>query len=671
MNKIVSSALLTLISICVVSCSKQEMAEGEVGGRKYIEMVFTGGATKTVLDGKSVLWQPGDALSVWDGVVNCHFTTSGSGESAIFSGQAADAESYFVLYPYSPMTEFVNAMAKTTLPSDQKACLSTFDPSANIAFGISSKNADGRHSAHLKNVGAYFKFTVGSSASGLKKVTLKARGGEFISGVIKIGMDQEGNPATKSFTTETLVEADEEGSDFVNIVPQSGNFAAGTYYLVFRPTVLSDGLRLTLTFADNSSFSRNLGLSEAKRNIVYTVSGNIDEKNFEFITEGMLEEVIPYGVTSEGMTGHNTAWNTWTDAASLKATLLKAADNNKTYFSNFRYYDFLSGDTADSPYGHPHLYSMDFYEATGNYLPRSETRPVRQNLIEIVKRCWKRNKAVCLFSWHLESPYAVYDDFKLKLGCRYCYGNSILEKQGVTYPEDLHYVVKDILNNRKVDTNGITYLGDWFDERVQEVADIINELVDENGKPIPIIFRLWHEQGDSWSWWQCGSPNEVSLSDYKKFFRLTVDKIREKCPNAEILWAYGPNRKDATYLDYLQFYPGDDYVDIMGYDDYWIGYTSKSAYNGDDKACYDAALEKARVVSFYASRFGKVAAIFETDNEDEATLSRYYSDFVQPMLQDSRVSISIFQMWTSIFKSEERRNAFNEFKTQDNIIFDH
>ena len=128
MNKIVSSVLLAIVSICVVSCSKHEMAVVGDDGRKYIEMVFTGGATKTVLDGKSVLWQPGDALSVWDGVVNCHFTTSGSGESAIFSGQASEAESYFVLYPYSPMAEFVNAMAKTTLPSSSFNRASKFFP---------------------------------------------------------------------------------------------------------------------------------------------------------------------------------------------------------------------------------------------------------------------------------------------------------------------------------------------------------------------------------------------------------------------------------------------------------------------------------------------------------------------------------------------------------------
>lgn len=671
MNKIVSSVLYGLAFICAISCTKQQIHQTDESARKYIEMVFTGGSTKTVLDGKSVLWQPGDALSIWDGYVNCHFTTSAAGESAVFTGQAADADSYFVLYPYSPMAEFVNDYAKTIIPSEQMACKSTFDPSANIAFGISSKNADGRHAAHLKNIGAYFKFTVGSSETGMNKVTLKARGGEHISGTVKISMDTDGNPATKSFSTETLVYTDQEGFDYINIVPQTGNFAAGTYYVVFRPTVLSQGLRVTLSFADNSSFSRNLGLAEAQRNKVYTVPGNIDEKNFEFITEGILDDMYTYGVYAEGMTGIATPWNTWTDAATLKETLLKAAENNKTFFSNFKYYDYLTGDSAESIYGNPHLYSMDFYEATGNYLPRSETRPVRQNIIEIVKRCWKRNKAVCLFSWHLESPYAVYSDFNVKMGCRYCYGNSILEKQGVTYPEDLHYVVKDILNNRKVDTNGITYLGDWFDDRVQEVADIINELVDEDGKPIPIIFRLWHEQGDSWAWWQCGSPNDVSTRDYKAFYKLTVEKFRSKCPSAQILWGYGPNRSDATYFDYLKYYPGNDYVDIMGYDDYWIGYSSKSAYDGDEELCYETALEKARIVSNFASSYGKVAAIFETDNEDAATLSRYYSDFVQPMLKDSKVSISIFQMWTSIFKNEERRIAFDEFKTQDNIIFDH
>lgn len=671
MNKIVSFVLSALAFIGVVSCSKQIFPDREEDGRKYIEMVFTGGATKSVLDGKTILWQPGDALSVWDGILNCQFTTSSSGERALFRGEAAEAESYFVLYPYSPLAEFVDGYAKTTLPTSQEAHLSTFDPSANIAFGVSSKNEEGRHEAALKNVGAYFKFTVGSSASGLNKVTLAARGGELISGTVKVALGADGNLEPRSFTTELLAEADDYGSAFVNIAPQTGNFAAGTYYLVFRPTVLSEGLKLTLSYADESSFSRNLGLSEAKRNVVYAVSGSVDEKTFEFITESMIEEQMPFGVSSEGMTGLATAWNTWTDAASLKATLLRAAENGKTFFSNFKYYDYLTGDVAEGRYGHPHFYSMDFYEATGNYLPRSETRPVRQNIIETVKRCWKRNKAVCIFSWHLESPYAVYSEFKLKMGCRFCYGNSILEEQGVTFPEDLHFIVHDILNNRKVDTNGITYLGDWFDERVQEVADVINELVDDEGRPIPIIFRLWHEQGDSWAWWHCGSPNKVSLDDYKAFFQLTVEKFRAKCPSAQILWGYGPNRLDATITSYLKYYPGDDYVDVMGYDDYWIGYISKPDYGGDEALCYETALGKAKIVSAFAAAHGKPTAIFETDCDDDTTCSRYYSDFVQPMLQDPDVSISIFQMWTSIFSGEVRQNAFSVFKTQENIIFDH
>lgn len=186
-----------------------------------------------------------------------------------------------------------------------------------------------------------------------------------------------------------------------------------------------------------------------------------------------------------------------------------------------------------------------------------------------------------------------------------------------------------------------------------------------------LIFRLWHEQGDSWAWWHCGSPNKVSLDDYKAFFQLTVEKFRAKCPSAQILWGYGPNRLDATITSYLKYYPGDDYVDVMGYDDYWIGYISKPDYGGDEALCYETALGKAKIVSAFAAAHGKPTAIFETDCDDDTTCSRYYSDFVQPMLQDPDVSISIFQMWTSIFSGEVRQNAFSVFKTQENIIFDH
>ena len=52
-----------------------------------IEVTITADSgTKTILNGKSVLWENGDQVSVFDGVDNRQFTTDEDGGNAGFSG---------------------------------------------------------------------------------------------------------------------------------------------------------------------------------------------------------------------------------------------------------------------------------------------------------------------------------------------------------------------------------------------------------------------------------------------------------------------------------------------------------------------------------------------------------------------------------------------------------
>mgnify|MGYP002680399957 CR=1 FL=1 len=58
---------------------------------------------------------------------------------------------------------------------------------------------------------------------------------------------------------------------------------------------------------------------------------------------------------------------------------------------------------------------------------------------------------------------------------------------------------------------------------------------------------------------------------------------------------------------YLAYYPGDAYVDIVGLDDYSIGH-------GDDRrveASFTETVRKLRLISDFAARHGKVAALTE------------------------------------------------------------
>lgn len=358
-------------------------------------------------------------------------------------------------------------------------------------------------------------------------------------------------------------------------------------------------------------------------------------------------------------------WNDWTDRESLLENLSDAVKQGRTYFSTFKYYDYTQhGDIYSSrmpaDLGHPYMYSFDFFQAMGNYMPEGTVKTQRKNIAAIIKAAWKKNHSIPVVSWHLHNPYAVYEDFQKGMGARYHH----LVKG---YPKNHRYAINEILNHVQVDTLGIGNMADWFDDQVREVATFINtEMTDKNGRPIPFIFRLWHEQQDSWAWWCYSAGNHdrshVSVADYKAFWRLTVEKFREYCPDAQILWCYGPDRYFSTEAMYMKSYPGDDVVDLFAYDDYRIGAVSRFT---DVQQMLDESIKRARIVTKVAEDHGKIAFIAESNCMEKDYKDEYF-DWVQDILKDPEVHMAIFQMWSMSYYKEQTI----KFIDSKNIIFD-
>lgn len=361
-------------------------------------------------------------------------------------------------------------------------------------------------------------------------------------------------------------------------------------------------------------------------------------------------------------------WNSWTDARSARRLLLCAQNLGKSYFSQFQVYDVRSNDISTSQFREqtgetPYVYAVDFYYATGSYFTEDYKEKNKNALIETVKKQWQENKAIPSFSWHLENPY-VDSDFGEYMGCRYRYGNKCQY-----YPENHRYVIKEILTSK-----GGSYCGfgsykaksnkkaqyshprEWFDAQCVEVAEIINQFVDNEGKPIPFIFRLWHECEDSWMWW---GNTSVSINDYKKFFIFTEKLIKKYAPKSQILWAYCTDRNWTSKDDFLARYPGDKYVDIIGYDDYQIGCSSKR----------DESIEKARIVTQVAREHGKVAGLFETANMQNESKYNFMSDYLYPLLQSRGVNLGFVQMWIGgSFETPLQYNDRKRFLKFPNIL---
>lgn len=105
-----------------------------------------------------------------------------------------------------------------------------------------------------------------------------------------------------------------------------------------------------------------------------------------------------------------------------------------------------------------------------------------------------------------------------------------------------------------------------FKKKLDVFADYVNDL--KVGflfkKQVPIIFRPWHEHSGSWFWW---GADWCTPEEYKQLWRFTVEYLRDEKGLHHLLYCYSPDivRDEAHYLER---YPGDEYVDILGLDDY-------------------------------------------------------------------------------------------------------
>jgi mannan endo-1,4-beta-mannosidase len=136
---------------------------------------------------------------------------------------------------------------------------------------------------------------------------------------------------------------------------------------------------------------------------------------------------------------------------------------------------------------------------------------------------------------------------------------------------------------------------------LDQLADWANNLKDDQGKLIPVIFRILHENTGSWFWW---GEKQSTPEQYKILYQYTVEYLRDKKGVRNFLYAYSPNNFwEVTEANYLVRYPGDAWVDVLGFDTY-----GPVADNAD---WFKNVVANAALVTRMAEARGKVPVISE------------------------------------------------------------
>jgi len=157
---------------------------------------------------------------------------------------------------------------------------------------------------------------------------------------------------------------------------------------------------------------------------------------------------------------------------------------------------------------------------------------------KLVREAYERG-GINTFCWHMANPVT---------------GKTSWDTSGV--------LIKDILP-------GGSY-HELYRTQLDKVAAYLHRLKGKHGEYIPILFRPFHELNGNWFWW--GLKNG-SKDDFIKLWQFTVDYLKGAKNVHQLLMVYSV-ANIYSELDLVERYPGDNYADIIGFDNYCTDITS-------------------------------------------------------------------------------------------------
>ncbi|HEY0655565.1 MAG TPA: glycosyl hydrolase [Chryseosolibacter sp.] len=244
-----------------------------------------------------------------------------------------------------------------------------------------------------------------------------------------------------------------------------------------------------------------------------------------------------------------------------------------TEYGHGWYGDENRSDVKSVVGSHPAVIGVDFSGFSGRPENEIETNmaALKKNVVDTYNR-----GGVISASWHFANPVS---------------NNGFYWVDSVSKPA-VKYIIPGGASHTEY-KKILKRLGSWA-----------NSVRGADGRLVPIIFRPYHEFDGGWFWW--GEPH-CTKEEFVNLWRFTVSYLRDSVGVRNFLYAFSPDNKFETREQFLDRYPGDQWVDLVGVDNY--GDMGRDGYN------LERAARKLKIVSDYALATGKLAAFTETGLE--------------------------------------------------------
>lgn len=173
-----------------------------------------------------------------------------------------------------------------------------------------------------------------------------------------------------------------------------------------------------------------------------------------------------------------------------------------------------------------------------------------------------------------------------------------------------------------------------YKEILKTIADFANSVKGKNGTLAPMIFRPYHEFDGDWFWW---GKKYTSREDFIDVWQFTVSYLRDTLGVHNFIYAFSPDNKFSSETEYSERYPGDDYVDMLGMDDY-------ADFGRDGKYDLKAGVKKLKIISDLAIKKNKIAAFTETGLESIPN-PHWWTEILLKSLKSEKLQLAYVLVW--------------------------
>ena len=180
---------------------------------------------------------------------------------------------------------------------------------------------------------------------------------------------------------------------------------------------------------------------------------------------------------------------------------------------------------------YPALLGLDMMDYTPSRTALGTSSSAVDKAIEFHKK-----GGIVTFCWHWNAPTEYL----------YSTANSSDGWWGGFYTKNSKFDIAKVMNGQ--DANGKKLL----DRDIKEIAKQLKRL-EKAG--VPVIWRPLHEASGGWFWWGAQGPDA-----YKKLWKYLYKELTNTYGCNNLIWVYNGQSAD--------WYPGDEYVDIVGEDIY-------------------------------------------------------------------------------------------------------